>query len=64
MLKVDEWRRAKNVTKREMANLLGITVPTYDKFERNPSKMSVGMAKKIAEILEVDFSDINFFAEE
>lgn len=64
MLKVDEWRRAKNVTKRDMANLLGITVPTYDKFERNPSKMSVGMAKKIAEILEVDFSDINFFAEE
>ena len=64
MLKVDEWRRAKNVTKRDMANLLVITVPTYDKFERNPSKMSVGMAKKIAEILEVDFSDINFFAEE
>mgnify|MGYP002526184965 CR=1 FL=1 len=64
MLKVDEWRRAKNVTKKDMANLLGITVPTYDKFERNPSKMSVGMAKKVAEILEVDFSDINFFAEQ
>lgn len=64
MLKVDEWRRAKNVTKKDMANLLGITVPTYDKFERNPSKMSVGMAKKVAEILEVDFGDINFFAEQ
>lgn len=64
MLKVDEWRRAKNVTKKDMANLLGITVPTYDKFERNPSKMSVGMAKKVAEILEVDFCDINFFAEQ
>ena len=64
MLKVDEWRRAKNVTKKDMANLLGITVPTYDKFERNPSKMSDGMAKKVAEILEVDYSDINFFAEQ
>ena len=64
MLKLDEWRRVRNITKKDMASLLGITVPTYNTFEDHPSKMSVGMAKKVSEILKVDFDDINFFEKE
>lgn len=64
MLRVDEWRRARNITKKDMANLLGISVPTYNTFEEHPSKMSVGMAKKICAILKVDFDAVNFFEKE
>lgn len=64
MLRVDEWRRARNITKKDMANLLGISVPTYNTFEEHPSKMSVGMAKKICEILKVNFDAVNFFENE
>ena len=64
MLRVDEWRRARNVTKKDMASLLGISVPTYNSFEDNPSKMSIGTAKKICEILDVKLEDVNFFADE
>ena len=64
MLTVDEWRRARNITKKDMANLLGISVPTYNTFEENPSKMSVGMAMKICEILQVKFEAVNFFKNE
>ena len=60
MLRLDEWRRARNITQRTMANALEISLPTYIKLESNPAKMKIEQAFKVAEILNVDISDIIF----
>jgi DNA-binding XRE family transcriptional regulator len=38
-------------TQEQMAKLLGVSNPTYIKWEQNPELMSLKTAKKIAEIL-------------
>ncbi len=60
MLKVDEWRRAKEITQKEMAKALGISLPTYLRLEKNPGEIKIKDAFKIAEILDVNFNDIIF----
>ena len=60
MLKVDEWRRAKEITQKEMAKALGISLPTYLRLEKNPGEIKIKDAFKMAEILDVNFNDIIF----
>ena len=60
MLRIDEWRRAKNITQKEMAKALGISLPTYLRLEKNPSEIKIETAYKIAKILGVAFEDIIF----
>ena len=49
--KLVEWRRAKGITQDEMAKLLGISKPTYVRWEKAPENISMGFALKIASIL-------------
>lgn len=58
--KLVEWRRAKGITQDEMAKMLGISKPTYVRWERKPEEIRIGFANKIAMIFETDLSNIIF----
>lgn len=60
MLRVDEWRRAKDIPQKVMAKALNISLPTYLKLEKEPEKMRIEQAFKVAEVLGVNFEDIIF----
>lgn len=60
MLRVDEWRRAKNIPQKVIAKALNISLQTYLKLEKEPGKMKIEQAFKVAEILGVNFEDIIF----
>ena len=59
-LKLVEWRRARGITQPEMAKRLGISVPTYVRWERKPDNIPVGKAYDIANIIGVDINEIIF----
>ena len=60
VLTVRQWRAVREKTQREMAELLGVHINTYQKWERNPRIMDVRHAQRLAEIFEVDINDIDF----
>lgn len=60
MLRLDEWRRARNITQKEMAKALNISLPTYIRLENNPENIKIGQAFIIAKRLDVSLDDIIF----
>ena len=50
----------RNKTQQDMADLIGVHVDTYRKYEQNPDVTPVGMAKKISDYLDMEY-DIVFF---
>ncbi len=64
MLTLIEWRRARGYSKQEMADKLNVHLNTYSNWESAPSKIGIGYAVKIADILNVALLDINFFDED
>ena len=63
MKTIREMREEKGITQGTMAKRLGVSRPTYIKFENNPSAMSMGTAKRVCELLDCTVDDI-FFAVE
>lgn len=59
-LTLKQARLISGYKQREMAELLGVHVHTYMKWEQNPEDMSVGTAKQVSRIVEVDFEKIFF----
>ena len=53
-------RASKGVTKAALVRHLGISKPTYDDYEQHPEHMRIETAKKVADFLGVDISDIFF----
>ena len=53
-------RKSKGVTKTAVANHIGVTLKTYTKYENNPEEIKIEVAKKIADFLNIDVSDIFF----
>ncbi|MBQ1575201.1 MAG: helix-turn-helix transcriptional regulator [Clostridiales bacterium] len=51
-------RLAKEISKQEMANRLGIHPNTYTAWEDEPDNISIGRAYEICKILDVDFESI------
>lgn len=49
-----------NLSQREVAKLMGVHVDTYRKWEKRPDTITIGTAKKLAEVLNVDYNDIFF----
>jgi transcriptional regulator with XRE-family HTH domain len=64
MQTVMAWRRAKEISQEEMADRLKIHVNTYQNWESEPDKISIGNAKKIAEIFGVSLDEILFEKQE
>ena len=55
-----QWRRVKDLTIEEMAKACGVHPNTYAAWERNPDKVRIGDAVKVASILGVDVDAIFF----
>ncbi|OXL83142.1 hypothetical protein BCV73_08675 [Paenibacillus sp. SSG-1] len=59
-LTVKKARLLSGMTQKEVADILGVHVQTYVKWERNPEEMSVGTAKQFSRIVKIGFEDIFF----
>lgn len=51
MQTLEQVRKSRGVTKRAMARHLGVSEPTYRKYERDPSCMSVADFRKVCDFL-------------
>lgn len=60
---IKELRARKGLTQAEVAKLLGVSTQTYNTWERNLAKVSIGKVKAMADIFGVKLSDI-FFTEQ
>lgn len=59
-LTLKAWRKAKNKTQEEMAQMLSVTRETYASWENNPEKVRIKAGIQIADFLGVPFDDIIF----
>lgn len=53
-------RKKERYTQQQVADLLGVSRPTYARMEQNPGDVSVEDAKRLADIFRVDVRDIFF----
>lgn len=60
-LSLKEARMLRNKTQEDMGKLLGVSSRTYITIENNPGRTTIDQAKKIAEYLNIDIKDFNFF---
>ncbi len=51
-------RSTKGLTQKQVADQVGITVRTYQRYEYNERNLSLEMAAKIAKILEISLYDL------
>lgn len=59
-LTIKEWRRVKEKSQEQMANLIGVHINTYRSWEENPGEMRLSKAALIAEELGITLDDILF----
>jgi DNA-binding XRE family transcriptional regulator len=59
-LKLSAWRRAREITQDQMAKRLDISKPTYVRWEKEPQKITMYNAQKIADVLDTEIQDIIF----
>ena len=59
-MELAEARKKERYSQQQVADLLGVSRPTYARMEQNPGDVSVEDAKKLAEIFKVDIRDIFF----
>ena len=59
-LTVKQARLLAGYTQKQIAELLGVHMLTYWKWEKNPGKMSISTAKKFSEIVGRKFDEIIF----
>lgn len=59
-LTLREWRLAKEISQQAMADICGIHVNTYIKWEKNPKEIPISKAYKIALALGVRIDQILF----
>lgn len=55
---IKKFRELKNFTREQMADYLGLSVSGYGKIERNETDLTISRIQQIAEILEVEMSQI------
>lgn len=60
MLTVRAWRKARDMSVNAMSEALGVHPHTYNSWEKNPRKISIEYAYKIANVLNIKVSDIDF----
>lgn len=56
--KLVKAREKSGLSKPEVYGKLGVSQPTYDGYELDPSKMQVGKAIRLCKILNADFAEI------
>lgn len=61
---VRAYRRAREISQENMAKQLGVSVGTYQNWEKEPEKITIANAVKIAKIFGVSMNEIEFKNEE
>ena len=59
-LKLSEWRRARGVSQEALADLLGVHVNTYRRWEEDPGEIKYNDAIVIVDYLNISLDDIIF----
>ena len=59
-LSLKQWRLVKEMTIEQMAKACNVSANTYSEWEKNPGKVKVNNALKIAETLGVSVNEIFF----
>lgn len=57
-LSIDAWRRARGISQEKAANVLGIHINTYRRWEENPGEMRYDKALLLADLLGISLDDI------
>ena len=57
-LTLREWRRLKEVTQEQMAEVCGVHINTYRNWEEKPSEIKISFAMKIADRLGITLDDL------
>lgn len=57
-LTLREWRRLKEITQEQMAEVCGVHINTYRNWEEKPSEIKISCAIKLAERLGITLDDI------
>lgn len=60
MQTLEEIRKARGVTKSACAKALNISLPTWDKYEKDPTQMRVLQMYQICNFLHCEFDNIFF----
>ena len=60
-MEIKEARKNARYSQRAAAEELGISIPTYRKLEENPDVMSMGMARRVADLYGVPVRELFFF---
>ena len=60
---IREWLAYKKFTKQHVAGLLGVHGSTFDAWMRQPDKIRIKDAVKLADIFDCDVGEIIFFEE-
>lgn len=63
-LTLREWRRVKEISQENMAEMLKIHVNTYQNWEKEPEKIAFSKAVEISNILGVPIDEITFTTKE
>lgn len=58
MKTLEELRKERGVTKAAVTRYLGVSRPTYDRYERDPSAMSVADFNRVCKFLRCKTSDV------
>lgn len=59
-LTVKKARLIAGLKQKDIAEILGVHVQTYMKWERNPEEMSIGTAKQFSKIVGIEVEEIFF----
>lgn len=62
-LTMKQARLLAELKQQEVAEILGVHVQTYMKWEKNPEEMSIGTAKQFSRIVKREFEEIFFDTE-
>lgn len=57
-LSLEAWRKARGKSQDEMANICGVHVNTYRRWEENPGEIRYDKALKIVGVLNIRLDDI------
>ncbi|WP_300672645.1 helix-turn-helix domain-containing protein [Soonwooa sp.] len=55
---IKKFRELKNMTREDIADRLGLSVSAYGKIERNETDVTISRIQQIAEVLQVEMSQI------
>ena len=59
-LTLKEWRRAKGISQKEMAELCGVHINTYRLWDEKPGNIKLADAMKIADRIGIAVEDLIF----